>query len=574
MIVKQTKENVVGTGVTPDNYSCEYNSGLGICNCIPDPSGPYTSIIQCQADQLACCWTGVTTEKWNCKVGNNNLCKCVIDPFGPYFTLDECKQSHTCCNTGITSTTRYDCRKKVVATLGLPGQTVSTTKCDCVPTGPMGQYASLADCLNDPDECCWTGATSPICKPCIGTVGHPLIQNEFQGVWAPYNAASMATPVQGNAFGGVTNWAPGLIWGYNEVTLSPLDGCCYISVSDTGTIVDPTSFFDPSLCYNNFLNGLACDGSSVFAPTPVTTTQSNWGHFSVWWPCDETCGQVAPKDYECVNGNCVPQVGGQYPTIQDCQQYCWDGCDECLNSLSTYFSLVPSYPPVHLGYWSVAGTFMANDCVIDPTDDCCYCCVLLDNVGWVNSGSNPNSIRCKPGNIPSQNVGTTSSGTFGGWQTCGIDVNGDPCFPDGECECCALNLAPYLSVWPINWTPYPSSLGLYNYYINDCVTNKEDGCCWCCVNKNNANGTNNNESEVSNIPCQIINGTLTDISGSWMNCGCDEDGDKCPPVVSNITCYKCITTQTGTAIQTTSVSSLPCPAGWSTVPPICGSLGF
>ena len=55
-----------------------------------------------------------------------------------------------------------------------------------------------------------------------------------------------------------------------------------------------------------------------------------------------------------------------------------------------------------------------------------------------------------------------------------------------------------------------------------------------------------------------------------MNCGCDENGDQCPPVISNITCYKCVHSQNGWAIQTTSVSSLPCPQGWSTVPPICG----
>lgn len=562
------------TGVTPTKYECKVGNN-GLCKCVLDPTGQYTSIADCENDTLNCCWTGMTGEtKYECVSSLNGLCKCVPAPFGPYLTLLECQQSHTCCNTGITSTTRYDCKKTVVANLGLPGQTVSTQKCDCVPTGPLGQYASLADCLNDPDDCCWTATTSPICKPCIGTIGHAIIQNEFTGVWAPYNAAGMATPVQGNGSGGVTNWAPGLTWGYNEVTLSPLDGCCYISVTDSGTVVDPTSFYDPSVCYHNFVNGLACDGSTIFAPTPVTTAQSNAGDFSIWWPCDETCADAPGKEFECVNGNCVIQVGGQYSSLQDCQQYCWGGCDECLNSLSSYFSLVPQYPPLHLGLWSInMGGFYANNCVVDPTDDCCYCCVLLDEVNWMaNTGGNPNAIRCKGGDIPSQNVGTTTSATYGGWQTCGVDVDGAPCFPDGECECCSLHLAPNLGGWPINWTPYPGSVGVYNYSLNDCVTNAKDGCCWCCANDSGAvvNNGSDSQSNVSNIPCQIINGSLISNSATWMNCGCDELGDQCPPVISNITCYKCINTQTGWAIQTTSVSSLPCPRGWSTVPPICG----
>jgi hypothetical protein len=562
------------TGVTPTKYECKVGNN-GLCKCVLDPTGQYTSIADCENDTLNCCWTGMTGEtKYECVSSLNGLCKCVPAPFGPYLTLLECQQSHTCCNTGITSTTRYDCKKTVVANLGLPGQTLSTQKCDCVPTGPLGQYASLADCLNDPDDCCWTATTSPICKPCIGTIGHAIIQNEFTGVWAPYNAAGMATPVQGNGSGGVTNWAPGLTWGYNEVTLSPLDGCCYISVTDSGTVVDPTSFYDPSVCYHNFVNGLACDGSTIFAPTPVTTAQSNAGDFSIWWPCDETCADAPGKEFECVNGNCVIQVGGQYSSLQDCQQYCWGGCDECLNSLSSYFSLVPQYPPLHLGLWSInMGGFYANNCVVDPTDDCCYCCVLLDEVNWMaNTGGNPNAIRCKGGDIPSQNVGTTTSATYGGWQTCGVDVDGAPCFPDGECECCSLHLAPNLGGWPINWTPYPGSVGVYNYSLNDCVTNAKDGCCWCCANDSGAvvNNGSDSQSNVSNIPCQIINGSLISNSATWMNCGCDELGDQCPPVISNITCYKCINTPTGWAIQTTSVSSLPCPRGWSTVPPICG----
>mgnify|MGYP003626417918 CR=1 FL=1 len=167
--------------------------------------------------------------------------------------------------------------------------------CTCVPLpiGQVGPYPTLTACTNDPLSCCNT-----YCDDCVGTVGHSVVKQEFDGIYNPYQIQSSASATVGNSAGNITPWFPNTIWDYNEVTVSPKDGCCYISNQHMGEQVHPYSSYDPAICYDMFLVGLACDGSDIGSPTSVTTAQND---MCPWWPCDPDCAGLEPSG----SGSCL-----------------------------------------------------------------------------------------------------------------------------------------------------------------------------------------------------------------------------------------------------------------------------
>ena len=85
-------------------------------------------------------------------------------------------------------------------------------------------------------------------------------------------------------------------------------------------------------------------------------------------PNAQPCGGYTGPEHECVNGQCIPWQGGQYPTLSDCQVVCGptQTTNYCVNCVNQVMS---SYPN--------------NQC---PT---CTSCNQLPGGPWVDVGTNP-----------------------------------------------------------------------------------------------------------------------------------------------------------------------------------------
>ena len=288
---------------------------------------------------------------------------------------------------------------------------LATPACFCyaLPLYTNGPYNNMADCLNDTTTCC-SGSTYE-CPECTANwPALPIYQQILDGTgFNPYVSALFVNPPTFNAMGYVSTWSPWMNWGFNEMALDPYDGCCYISIGDyPGGL---TSAWPPSVCYANFLLGLACDGSNVGSPTPTTLAQ---GDYSVWWPCDALCPNDNP------------------PAI---------GCTDCQNVFTSQ-QLGGVIPPNFQTYtWNT--NYTVGDCVVEPEDNCCWCCI---NQGIINpippdGSDNPNSDNNQgsqgmvtPGDckIDSQGgwQGNPTNWPPTGWANCHQTQNGGPC-PSG-----------------------------------------------------------------------------------------------------------------------------------------------
>ena len=567
------------SGVTSNNFTCRYTD----CSCIADISGTYTSLSECESDPLKCCYSG-SSVSFNCVPGNNQLCKC-IDPgnglgiyptfgdcvaddqeccysggygthrfdcrqsaglckcvplpsgiWGPYADLHECQISHSCCNSGQTSM-RYKCISKIIQqSVGMLGgaavQSASAVQCNCIPS-QWGVYANLGECLNDPNECCWTGSTVGLCADCVGQqwgYGEQLLD----GIYNVFNFSNSSSPptfdntATATGYPSPQPWTTNQVWGDAQIVLGA-DGCCYIFLGDSNSTGFAWNNFDPSVCYDNWLLGLACDGSNSAAPTQVWVDQL--GH-QIWVPCDQNCRTQNMPTYDCELGfSCVSPVGGGgfYTgpnAYQDCLVDCNpQGCDDCSSSLSSY--LVPAAPVSFLGTWLNSVEYHDNECVVDPDDGCCYCCVIVDD--WAYDPLS--SLICKDTHQPADFI-NIALGNGGGWMHCGYDQTGNYCSTDGECEGCYTTLASSLGTTPINYLPWPGNVGYTNFFFGDCITKPsiDVDCCFCCVK----NGLSPAQQSISSIPCNIINGVLTPgFDGHWESCQVTTDGGPCGIVIYN-----------------------------------------
>ena len=569
------------SGTTSMNYLCRDFD----CQCVQDPLGTFPSLIDCLNDQSECCWTGTTTT-YDCIQGNNQQCHCVTvtspavgqyptigdclsdqteccytgmsgtvmydcdqtlgacncvavmppGTWGPFPTMHDCQTSHTCCYTGNTGTTGFLCRQSIVTHGGPGGVITHSLQCICEPTNTSPVYATLGDCLNDPTDCCWTGTTAGLCIDCQDT--YMLEFQPLDGTYSPYGqymSSAIGTfdntaTGQGNASPEV--WGLNLLWGSNQIVLSPIDQCCYIFVGDS----DPTHAyyaFDPAVCYQNWLLGLACDGSSSANPTQVWTHQQP---SQIWVPCDPHCSAHNMPTYDCNQFfQCVSPIGGggfyTGPTAyNDCLLGCNPpGCDDCSSVLNSF--MVPGAPVSFLGTWQPTVVYTDNECVVDPDDLCCYCCVVIDDSIW----SPGDALSCKDFHQPSAYINVAMAGG-GGWMSCGYTQIGDPCYGTGDCDGCYTTLASALGTTPITFTPWPGNSGSFNYLFGGCVTDPVDGCCYCCVDDNAIAPPPANARMAtpmsSSFPCAIINGTFTPgFNGHWESCLVDQSGNMCTPAI-------------------------------------------
>lgn len=289
--------------------------------------------------------------------------------------------------------------------------------------------------------------------------------------------------------------------------------------------------------------GLFYNGTTTPMITPEQQAQNRG---PVWWPCDPDC-PVPPPDtgYDCKNCpgpcNCVINntASAMYTgpmALANCLANCNSGCDDCATNLAGYLSGPMDYE----GMWTAAFSpaYVENDCVTDPADGCCYCCVR-DNTGpalctpstppqmcpWGQTwqpfpicqctsphshslisssseddgpggptgpgptgsgpgGSGPASsgtkVVCKSYYQPSLNVGVNIGGNAM-WMDCKIQTNGDPCTgttSSVDCNNCDNYMATnWGAVLPLTW----KSVTMQHFDKDWCVHDPNDNCCYCCM---------------------------------------------------------------------------------------------
>jgi len=384
------------------------NSNQGCVACDPGVVCPYTSMTDCE---LYC-------ERYECITNvNTTQCDCVATPGGSFSSLHDCQTStanNNCCYTGTTSGP-YKC---------VPNPPGVQPACGCVAT-PTGNYPTLLDCQGDPLNCCYSGGTAA-CFDCVDLQFYYWSQ-QFDNIYSPTQQSplpSLAT--YSNTSTGVNHttpqtWTPNNIWGLSQIVIDPQDQCCYVySVKPAGIALSYDAV-NPSACWYNWLQGLACDGSSNFAVTQVTNDQQE---MAVWYPCDTTCPDTPSFDCDPTTYTCFdPGTGaGMYQTLNQCQQDCIPpdtDCDDCATILQPTFLPPVSNPS---GFWVPPVQFYSlppvngpaimipvGGCVHDiysfpndPSKQCCHCCVCPG--GWIFNGV---SYSCGP--LPSVVGGNPSA---------------------------------------------------------------------------------------------------------------------------------------------------------------------
>ena len=262
----------VNSGV---NYNCEFDDVVNYLHT--DPLWNETSIDD---------WLYINWQYCPC-VDQPCFCYPVTGSTGSYPTQSLCEQD--CCQYFVCE------------------QNLTTLECECValPLGQVGPYATLAACQNDPTTCC----APRTCTDCVGQT-YQIYHQDFNGV--PYPNGS-TQGIIGGPFGPTytTNqiWSSGAIYNQNNIVQDPNDGCCYYQIwpeqIDDNIPGVYLAAYPPSVCYSNWLLGLACDGSSMSNPTNVTAAQAgltpggplplvlNGG--AVWWPCKDSCPSIEPS---------------------------------------------------------------------------------------------------------------------------------------------------------------------------------------------------------------------------------------------------------------------------------------
>ena len=300
----------------------------------------------------------------------------------------------------------------------------------------------------------------------------------------------------------------GTFYNAMDTVKDPYDDCCYVLVCDTCHFVGSDIMnYSPSQIYQNHLLGKYYNGTQD--PTPSTPEILAQNRGPIWWPCDPKC-PTSPVSigYDCVNCpgtcNCVQNntASAQYQgpnALALCVADCNEGCEDCVVNLAGYLTGPVDYEGIW--YSTFLPSYEENDCVTDPADGCCYCCVPLVG-GPGPSGSGPQSLTrndgtfsdptgpgssgsvgviCKSYYQPSLNVGVNIGGGAM-WMDCKIQTNGDPCTYVGTVDC--NNCDNYMAnTWgatlPLTWKSNPISYQHFN--PNMCVYDPIHECCYCCM---------------------------------------------------------------------------------------------
>jgi len=276
-----------------------------------------------------------------------------------------------------------------------------------------------------------------------------------------------------NGSTGVPSGGPGSYSYYN--TQPPLFASQYLGCPNPSGAVGYQASTDTGFCtvsYNNYYttnyamdwtgtistllsNGIDVSGCNDFPCMQAIVlnpnhalNNSNVGLFTMFEPNYRPCQcQTSSVDCSCY---LVPGTGhtdSYMNTIQgytECLDKCCEGlCDKCMNNL------IPDFVPggtvlVHRGlsnYWSgVIGTgirtYSLNECVTDPVDDCCVCCVdngMGNTVPDIHLGFQGDchldltlvgsNNQQNPGNIVADSILLYDSNTTGTgmWVWCGVN---------------------------------------------------------------------------------------------------------------------------------------------------------
>ena len=522
----------------PDRWKCTAK-----CSCVVDPYGPYATLSDCQtAINSNCCYTG-STKLWECvDFGGTVGCDCVQTGSGTYTTKPDCEADMSdCCYTGGTN---FSC---VVGTNAL---------CNCIPDS-FGSYTSLFNCENGIplSNCCEKQSTDCVNYCSNGNITPTYIKHDGYYLIALTQTFSLAST---NILG---LWLSGTFYGVMDTVKDPYDDCCYVLVGNSCHFVGSDIMnYSPSQIYQNHLLGLFYNGTT----TPTLTAEQNaQNRGPIWWPCDPNCSTTPPDTgYDCFNcpGTCSCVINNtgtaQYQgpnALSLCVADCVEGCEDCAINLSNYLTGPVDYEG--MWYSTFLPSYEENDCVTDPADGCCYCCVSLV-VGPGPSGSGPQLLTRLSGSDPSpciQNVscaqgfvwqgapvcacvpdGPGGSGSVGikcnsyyqpslnvgvnignnaTWMDCKIQTNGDPCTVVGTVDC--NNCDNYMAnTWgltlPLVWKSNPIA---YQHFIPGmCVYDPTAECCYCCV--------------------ESVTGDVNDFGPGWI----DHDGLEGPGFPSTAPC--------------------------------------
>jgi len=638
------------------NFKCE-------CVVVPAGMGSYTgpnALFDCENDPTTCCSGNTMPDRWKCTPD----CNCVLGgPFDQYATLHDCQTAvnHNCCYTGVTK--EWEC-----IDFGTP------TGCKCVQTAsPGGGYASQADCEAQVNECCYTGKTrwdcvvgnNGLCKcvanPLFGTYsslsdcqnGIPIsncceIQSDDCAKECPPSSFITPTYIKHNGTYSIgftqtlplasTNivglWFAATIYNAFDIVQDPYDDCCYVLVCDSCHFTGSDIMnYSPSQIYQNHLLGLFYNGTT----TPATTQEQNaQNRGPIWWPCDPLCPTTPPDiGYDCVNCpgtcNCVQNNTGtaQYQgpnALSLCVADCKSGCEDCAQTLSGYLSGPIDYEGIW--YSTFNPHYVENDCVTDPTDGCCYCCVrafnepdphdddhaITRNDGTIshsgpggsgpggsgpgNSGPTPSKPICKSQHQPSLHVGVNIGG--GMWMGCKITTDGGPCNSTTgttvDCDNCDTYMATnWGATLPLQW----KTVGHQHFTNNQCVVDPTDGCCYCCMESSDVDDFGEawaSDPHSQSQACSIydMNGdgileyygmysTFTGKWTGWVSCSstgvfpCNNGGTlkyDCVhrPLLGNPSNYDCIPTQGGAYSSLQACQNAPCPPPDQPCEECCGKL--
>ena len=514
LLACQTDPTTCCSGTTmPDYWKCELQAG-GHCHCVIDPSptiNSFTSLLDCQSTPTSnCCYTGVTKD-WECiDFGGTIGCECVQTATGSWPTSGDCEaQQSLCCYSGVT---KYDCKDPL-----------GNGNCTCVQS-IFGFYTSLYNCEHSipavvpHPNCC--EKVSGNCKTCDGaqvthTTGKHYGPLGGLGI-ASTNSVTLAPIVdRGLWVTGTNNYV------YLDVVEDPADGCCYALIQTTNhsgvNMLGPGSpllTYSPSIVYNNHINGYFADGSYNSVPGPPASIQQI---FCPWWPCDPDCaGAIIGYDCDNCPGTCVCNPNNtagatfQGPgALAACQAVCIQGCDDCAVSLAGYLTGPIQYEGVWSATYPPWDVYDINDCVVDPADNCCYCCVEDPTV------LNP----CTPNTPP---------------QLC--KVAGEVWHPFPVCKCKKPNIQQSKSkANPCIPEPCPANETWFGNPICDCVPNGPGGS--GPGSSGNINGCASKHQPSLNLGVSV--GGVGSIPVTWADCKQDINGDPCGPGGSNPICKDC-----------------------------------
>ena len=209
--------------------------------------------------------------------------------------------------------------------------------------------------------------------------------DDHLGVYLPNGTQGWSINVP--SYNGI--WYPGLVTdAYSDLYVTdPIDSCCYYNATDyISHSLNPTGAwtFPPSVCYENHIQGLYCDGSSYYPGNPYNATQQQ--HiFPLWWPCDTAC-PTAQSCYDCDSNTPLWDASVTYSPGDNVLWFCTDPVVlsapglYCCFKADVGFSQPSGWEPTtdQCAYW-IMMCGCDDDCALCGTTVCGVTCPCDEN---------------------------------------------------------------------------------------------------------------------------------------------------------------------------------------------------